>query len=584
MRLRRLIPTVAVLSVAAVALMVLAGAGSAARTPAPAKSMRGISLGSVGSGPAAMAKIKSYLRSVGVDPRTVVIQTGKRNYAGSKCPGVRWNCTTATRVLQAGSDNVFQCTPAGSVVNSPGNQSCVIMQNNPSGSNTATCTERSNSATAVQVCQITQVGRNNTANVNQVNGSNGTTQSGSQTATVNQSGATGANRANITQSIAQDASGAPTLMQDGWARADLIQSAMGNGQNIANVNQNIRQGMTGGTTHRQDTTPGSVGDCYPGSEPSTPNLCANVSQTAVGGDNTNILFQKLVEKASTNKVATQIQGNATSGVDGKVHQATGPSATNWNQANQNKIQSALAAPGSSQDQNDPARCCGVASQAGGNANNQESIGQGSAQDASENNATQDSALIGESVTPNGTCDITQGAASNDDSADNTARQSPCPFLVLETSCNVDGCTASDPILQFPGSPDSELSKAVRNDSQSDNEFATSTFAGNGDLIEFQVTYSNVGDGTAHDVVVSDPLPSSIVFSDCTGPGCSYNSDNRTVTWTLGDVAPDSDAVTLRVFGTYTPSECGEGAANTAQSSDQEDEGATSNEALVMQLC
>ncbi len=578
-------PTLVVIAAAAMALMVLAGAGTAASTPGVSVHT-GISLASVGTGPAATGKIRQYLRSVGLDPRTVVVQTGKRNYAGPNCPGKRWNCTNAKRVLQAGSNNVFQCTPAASVVsssNSGGNQSCELMQTNPNGSNTATCTEHTDSATAVQFCKITQVGRNNTANVNQQNGSNGTTQSASQTAIVNQSGATGTNRANITQSIAQDASGALTLMQDGWARADLVQSATGTGQNIANVNQNSRQGATGGTTQRQNTQPGSIGDCYPGAEPSTPNLCANVSQTASGGDNTNILFQKLVEKATTGRVATQIQGIPTGGVDGKIHQETGPAATNYNQANQNKIQSALAAPGSSQTQFDPARCCGVGSQAGGNATNAETIGQGTAQDASEKNAVQNSALIGESVSPNGSCDITQGAASNIDSADNHASQSPCVFLVLQTSCNVDGCTASDPILQFPGSPDSEVRKAVRNDSQSDNEFSSTTFAGTGDLIEFQITYSNIGDGTAHDVVVSDVLPSTIVFSDCTGQGCSYNSDNHTVTWTLGDVSPDTD-VTVNVFGTYTPTECGDGAANTAQSSDDEDEGATSNEATVMQLC
>jgi len=236
MRLRRWFPTVAVLSAAVVVLMALAGAGSAARTPAPTTALgAGKSLGSVGSGPAAIAKIKSYLRSVGLDPQTVVIQTGKRNYAGPMCPGRGWTCSTATRVLQAGGDNVFQCTPAASVVsssNAGGNQNCVIMQNNPSGNNTATCTEHSTSVTAVQACQITQTGRNNTATVNQQNGSNGATQSGSQTATVNQSGATGTNRATITQSIAQDSTGA-TQMQDGWARADLVQSAGGSGRTSA---------------------------------------------------------------------------------------------------------------------------------------------------------------------------------------------------------------------------------------------------------------------------------------------------------------------------------------------------------------
>jgi hypothetical protein len=39
--------------------------------------------------------IKSYLRAAGVDPRSVVIQRGPKNYAGPNCPGPSWICTTA---------------------------------------------------------------------------------------------------------------------------------------------------------------------------------------------------------------------------------------------------------------------------------------------------------------------------------------------------------------------------------------------------------------------------------------------------------------------------------------------------------
>src|SRR4249920_1564667 len=52
-----------------------------------------------------------YLRSVGLDPRSVVIQRGTRNYAGPKCPGKKWTCTTSRRVLQMGGLNTYLCAP-----------------------------------------------------------------------------------------------------------------------------------------------------------------------------------------------------------------------------------------------------------------------------------------------------------------------------------------------------------------------------------------------------------------------------------------------------------------------------------------
>ena len=134
MRFGRLLPALLAFAAAAAVLMALAGAGTAA-SQQPAKSGAvAPDLRSVGTGPAAVAKIHSYLRSIGLDPRTVVIQTGKRNYAGPRCPGKRWTCTTATRVLQAGSDNVYQCSPAASVVSSTndgGTQTCEVTQSNP---------------------------------------------------------------------------------------------------------------------------------------------------------------------------------------------------------------------------------------------------------------------------------------------------------------------------------------------------------------------------------------------------------------------------------------------------------------------
>src|SRR5438445_12047147 len=85
----------AVLAVTAVGAMALAGAGSAAKP----------------QGVSATPRIASTHLAAGV-----IRQIGARNYAGPHCPGVGWNWTTATRVIQAATDqggqNVAQCTDA----------------------------------------------------------------------------------------------------------------------------------------------------------------------------------------------------------------------------------------------------------------------------------------------------------------------------------------------------------------------------------------------------------------------------------------------------------------------------------------
>jgi hypothetical protein len=63
-----------------------------------------------------IAGAKAYFRSIGVNPRGVVIQRGARNYAGPRCPGRRWTCTKAThpvvQIAAAGGRNTFLCRTA----------------------------------------------------------------------------------------------------------------------------------------------------------------------------------------------------------------------------------------------------------------------------------------------------------------------------------------------------------------------------------------------------------------------------------------------------------------------------------------
>jgi uncharacterized repeat protein (TIGR01451 family) len=375
-----------------------------------------------------------------------------------------------------------------------------------------------------------------------------------------------------------------TLMQDGWARADLVQASSGTGTNTANVTQNIRQGATGGTSQSQDTLAGSIGDCNPGLGALNPNLCANISQTGSGGDNTNSLFQKVQEKGTTGRVATQRQGSGSGGIDGKIHQDTGSTATNYSGAYQHKIQSLSAAPGSSQTQFDPMYCCGAGSQAGGNSLNQDSLGQGFAQDASEHGAAQSGDITGQSLSPNGRCSITHDASNNAQSTTNGASENPCPFLVVHTSCfngsEGGGCTADEPVTTPPseGSPDSSLAKCVRNISREETVCSTGTLITSfPQTIQYQLTYANAGTGTAHNVTLFDSPPSGFTTTSCTG-GCQSGIEGG-VTWALGDV-PADETRTVTLTGTIGCANT----SNTASGSDDDDESFSSNAATTSDGC
>jgi hypothetical protein len=81
------------------------------------------------------AKVRDYLRSHGISPRGVVIQRGVRNYAGPKCPGKRWRCTTTKHVVvqiaARGGKNSFSCSTS----------SCAVVQlaAAPAATNVAKC-------------------------------------------------------------------------------------------------------------------------------------------------------------------------------------------------------------------------------------------------------------------------------------------------------------------------------------------------------------------------------------------------------------------------------------------------------------
>ena len=398
----------------------------------------------------------------------------------------------------------------------------------------------------MQVCTITQTGGTNTALVDQsINQNDGATQTGTQTATVTQGPAGVKNVLQLKQSANQLAK-TGSVVQNAYQTEVVSQTATGTGANSASSNQSHQQkALVKGTNQSQDTT-ANGSDCSPTTGPNAPNICADIQQHAAGGSDSNNLRQAInQDENSANVVATQSQGQPDGGLDGHVHQDT-VSGHLVNVVNQSKRQHQQAGPGSSQSQWDPISCCGFASQFGGS-HNKETINQSSALNSGPG-AFQRSEIEGTSRTPDGTCVVSQHASVNGARTKNSDTVTPCPFLTLDTSCtsgstdaSVNGggsgsCEASPPDTSSPNPPISSLSKQVSNNNDT---YGTDTTTVNGGTLSYEINYSNSSDatGTAHNVVITDPIPAGTTYNtgSCS-PGCTVSGG--TITWNLGDIPPD----------------------------------------------
>jgi uncharacterized repeat protein (TIGR01451 family) len=519
----------------------------------------------------------------------IIKQHGKRNYAGPNCPGKGWTCTTSTRVLQAaapGGQNVAECVGAGAVsTGTLTNPICNITQTG--SSNVARCTQKSADPSSIQSCVIVQTGASNNATVAQTISSTTTgSQAGTQTAAVTQSGATVSNIVKLTQSVSQSTKGTGAQTQEAHQKANVDQTVAGAGTNLSNVTQSQLQKAMGGSPQNQNAVGASVADCLNGS-PANPNACADINQHSGSGTNTNYLSQSIDQDANTAvSNASQTQGSSGGGLEGHVHQDT-ISGSSYDKAKQDKHQKANGPANASQTQYDPVRCCGTASQFGGSGN-VEDINQSSSIGASNPNADQHSLLIGESRNPDGTCIISQHAALDDDSANNSETLSPCPLLIVQSSCSSqstdlqaaargdDNCFASQPQV---GQVESSLDKRVRNNSNEDETYADATTAETDDILGFKITYTNAGDIDAHSVTVSDALPAGLSFDSCDQEPIPCSVEGNTISWDVGSV-PFGQSVDLFFIADVTRATDGT-ITNTADAASKEEgSGAASDGATV----
>jgi hypothetical protein len=418
----------AVLAVLAAALTLGGGAGAGAASQPPKIDL---------SSPAA---IDTYLRSIGIDPATMIKQFGLNNYAGPSCPGLGWTCTTSTRVVQiaqAGGQNEGDCTgkPADSTtITNPNEQTCIVIQSAPvKGENRAKCREQSSAAIIVQQCTIVQdnVGGGNHADVNQENtprqGAATSTdgeikQDAQQFAHIVQDSDGGNNHSDIHQTVKQSLGNGMSQTQDGHQVAFVEQSVSGS-SNFSHVHQSQDQQESGDAAMQNQNSgtaptiavgdPSITFDFDCGAEKAVePNQCANVCQSATTtqfcptqppgpnyANNESHLHQAIGERqTSTSSGVSQLQGRSDGGQEGNVHQENPlGQGQNHDIAHQDirQRQSSPVGVAPTQVQRTDPGCCGVGSQIGG-AINREDINQAMTQSATGDTAPmQNSVAFGE---------------------------------------------------------------------------------------------------------------------------------------------------------------------------------------------
>lgn len=325
-----------------------------------------------------LSRSPKHLRSAGVNPKKVVVQEGKRNYAGPDCPGTRWNCTNARMVVQiatSGGVNESECSSSGKSASAQ--NPCVIVQEADGGNNLARCIQKSShqkgAGQETQVCDITQT---NT---------------------------TGKNIALIRQEIAQRAD---TGKQEAGQQT-YIEQSNGTGTNTVEGIQGVSQ--------RAYADPS-------GTQTQNSHQSFTVDQRAETGANNQYLRQTLNQDARM-KGQTEYQGDEHGAesssqtqnalLEGFVHQESSGVSRGSNR--QTGTQNMSAPPTTKQIQDPRIRCC---AQQIGNENNQFNIDQQFVQVAS-NPTSQYAEDIGECFTA-GTCTITQSAKQNDKKKTNFA--------------------------------------------------------------------------------------------------------------------------------------------------------------------
>jgi hypothetical protein len=440
--LKQLLKTIGLVSAVAV-LMASAGAGA---TGAPIK--RGIDV----STPAA---VKQYVRSIGVSPRGVVIQRGLRNYAGARCPGKRWTCTSTShpvvQVAAVGGKNYFQCSTS----------TCAVIQvaEAPSAPNVARCIRTTG---ITQSCSITQSSAtvDNIAIVSEnAVKATGLTQTASVTAQINQT-ATGDHKGNtacVYQNVDLTGStvakrGTPvtvtlnahqsvSIAQDSSTGSNVVKNAVPSGtswdcgDDIDPLTQSQKLSSTANGTSKitQNENAASNG----------PNVLLNIEQnkntTGASGANTARFSQTSDLSATATTQAgpvEQTQSSSGGGLDASVQQVSSGESHSF--PTQEETQTAHAQTGGTVTQNQygPVGCC---SNQEGNPNNTMVVEQSSTQNNDDTGLGVKTNNVHADCSTSGSCTATQTTSVNGSTTTNTTAGQE---VHAQTNCTGSACTPS----------------------------------------------------------------------------------------------------------------------------------------------
>jgi hypothetical protein len=409
-----------------------------------------------------------YLKARGVDPRHVVIQLGRKNYAGPKCPGKSWSCTKSRRVVQAGAVNVAYCQTnpsrtGDSIVTGPG--SCSITQ---SGGGTATCAQTMTTSPANETCSIdqTSTSADNRAVVIQaiLQGSGGPSgsQTGTQGAFITQANGSGNNYSNASQTVGQSLGKGSNLSDDDDNDADDFTAAIAASitqsqeahQSLSVIqtstagNNTSNAGQIQGQRERADRAPSisqrqntvdAANACPTISSADDPfaNACYAVQQTAPVGANSTKLGQVYVQfqAASNTPGGDQAQGSLTNAASGGLDHAfvqnpvTGMAATQTSNQFERMIQRRLNTGAMIAKQHGPVRK-GTGTQDGGAGSTADQV-QDSGQFSFGGVAGTQTDLLVDQCASSGNCTVRQQVNQNGTVTTNTKSG---PFLFEFVNC------------------------------------------------------------------------------------------------------------------------------------------------------
>jgi hypothetical protein len=363
--------------------------------------------------------VAAYLSSRGLNAKGFVVQRGRLNYAGPKCPGRKWKCTKNTKVVQVakGKHGRNRADCDGSLTQTTNAVSCIVVQNAPSGKNKARCSLEARDVTPVVLtCQITQTNTDgdNVARVTErVAQRDGADQRATLNALVTQMNGTGDNESDVTQTIDQRSlevsmTTVPTQNQEGRFSGRIAQTS-DSGINDSRLIQNLDQfgKASGGTNIVQRQFNDAFGD---------------VDQTIgeVGGPSSTGNSKSKPKKPRESKKSKSFSKSFARQVE---HQR-------------------LKGPGQ-QIQIGPLACCST--QLGGDQDRtQARIRQRSHQEASQATAQQTISLEGICTTV-GDCGIRHRAQNNKDSIRVLQRcmapEGGTCSLFVPTTCGSEGCSS-----------------------------------------------------------------------------------------------------------------------------------------------